>query len=463
METNLTKISDVEFEFEIRAPAEDLKPELDKALKMQRSQTQAKGFRPGKVPISLVRKLYGEALAFGVAEKHVQQIYETQILENDDYDLVGQPTLTELDYKLDTDLRAVIRFGTRPAVELADLSSVTVEKLKVDVSEEDLDEQLESFRRSRADLTPTDEPAGDEDQIIFDLQELDLETDAPIIGRRDEGREMFLDDEMPAAWKEALHGRKAGDNFRADIPHGEGEHSHIHRYDITVHEVKNRELPELTDESVAELTDGNMETVDELRDRLKEELSRQVDEQSRSEFESMIVEKVLDLHAFPVPAQAVDLYLDSFVQDVKRRNEDKLPEDFDETAFRERTYPEAEKQARWMFIRDQIIELNSLSVSDEEIDAHFEEMSTSDELPAEMMRRYYDQLGMTDNLSQQLLSRKVFAWLADQIQVEELEYDAYVEAMQARNEASADQPADDQSIDDQPLPDAEESAADEGA
>ena len=111
METTLTKISDVEFELEIRAEAEELKPELDKALKIQRGRTQAKGFRPGKVPMSLVKKLYGEALAYGVAEKHVQEVYEKELLDNDDYAIIGQPTLTELDFSLDSDLRAVIQFG----------------------------------------------------------------------------------------------------------------------------------------------------------------------------------------------------------------------------------------------------------------------------------------------------------------------------------------------------------------
>lgn len=435
METTLTKISDVEYELEIRAEAEELKPELDKALKIQRGRTQAKGFRPGKVPMSLVKKLYGEALAYGVAEKHVQEVYEKELLDNDDYAIIGQPTLTELDFSLDSDLRAVIQFGVRPEFELEDLSTISLPKLKVNVTEDEIEEQLQAFRRSRADLVPTEEPAGEGDQVVFDSQELDLETDTPVIGMRDEAREVFLDDDLTAVWKDSLMGRKAGDTFRVDIPHGEGEHSHIHRFEISVREVKNRDLPDLDDETVAELTDGNMESVDELRERLTEELVNQTEQQSQKEFESGLIDRLLELHPIPVPRQAVDIYLDSYVEDLKRRNNNELPENFDEVAFRERSYKEAESQARWMLIRDHIIETESFEVSDEDLEAYFQKMETGEDFSAQMMRQYYDQLGMTDSLTQQLLNERIFEWLEGQVQVEELEFDDYVRAVEEERKA----------------------------
>ena len=115
----------VEFELEITATAEDLSPELDKALRVQKGRTTMKGFRPGNVPISLVKKVYGKSLAYGVAENAVQKTFEEKVLQDDEYDVLGQPTITDLTYEYEGDLRAVVKFGVRPDVEVKDFGGAT--------------------------------------------------------------------------------------------------------------------------------------------------------------------------------------------------------------------------------------------------------------------------------------------------------------------------------------------------
>jgi len=114
MQTTVNKISDVEYELEIKATAEDLSADLDKAIRSQRGSTTMKGFRPGHVPLSLVKRVHGKALAYGVAENAVQKTYETKVLKAEEYEVLGQPTITDLDYEYEGDLRAVVRFGVRP-------------------------------------------------------------------------------------------------------------------------------------------------------------------------------------------------------------------------------------------------------------------------------------------------------------------------------------------------------------
>ena len=439
MQTNVTQKGAVEYELEVTVSADDLKPEVDKVLRAQRTQTQAKGFRPGKVPLTMVKKLYGPALAAGVAEKKVQEIYNESILDNDAYDVVGQPVLAELDYEIDGDLRALVRFGTRPDVALADLSDVKVPRLKLDVDDELIEEQLEDFRRSNADLTPSEEAAGETDQVVFDIQEVDMETDTPVIGRREEDRQVFLDDtNLTEHWKTALLGRKAGETFRVNIPHGEGEHVHEHRYEISLKEVKNRELPELDDANVAEFTNDQFASLDDFRESIRKQISAQMDEQSRELFESNIMQRVLEQHDFELPGSAVSLYLDSFVEDVKQRNKGQLPDDFNEETFREESRSEAEQQTKWMFIRDAVIAQENIELAEEDIDAHFESMAAGEEFSPDILRKYYEQMGMLERINQQLLSRKVFAALAAKMQVEELDPEAYSERMNEQKDGEAE-------------------------
>jgi trigger factor len=431
MDTTVNQISPVEHELVVTASADELAPEVNKALRSQRAQTTTKGFRPGKVPLSLVKRMYGKAIAYTVAEKEVQNVFNEKVIENDEYNVVGQPLLTEMETDVDADLRAVIRFGTRPEVELQPLSDVTVPKLKADVSDDTVEEQIAEFRKSHAELTPTDEPAGETDQVVIDVQEIDRESNTPVVGKRHEDQELFLD-EVTEEWKAGLLGKKAGETTRVEISHGD---DHAHHYEVDVKEVKSRELPELDDALIAELTEDRFSSMDEFRDALRSEISTRSQDQARELFEGALVTVVLERHPIDVPFSAVDLYLDSFVEDVKNQNKGKLPSDFNEEHFRAANRHEAERQARWMFIRDRIIETNDIEVSDEDLEKHFDEQAADQPFDAATMRQYYDQLGITERIRQQLLSRKVFAHLEAEVTVEEHDADGFNDAMKSFNES----------------------------
>ena len=144
MQTNITEVQPAEFEMEITASAEDLAPKLKEALRAQRTQTSMKGFRPGKVPMSLVKKMYGRAIAYEIAERSIQETYEKEVLQSESYDVMGQPRLVALDYEdIDGEMQARIRFGVRPEFELKALSDETVTKLVHEVTSEDIDQEID--------------------------------------------------------------------------------------------------------------------------------------------------------------------------------------------------------------------------------------------------------------------------------------------------------------------------------
>ena len=437
MKTSINQISPVEYELEITAEAGDLEPEIKEAIRQQRAQTQLKGFRPGKVPLNLVKKMHGKALAYGVAEKKVQEVYQKEILTPDEYDVIGQPKLTELDYELDSDLRAVIRFGVRPEVELKDLSGEQLTRLERDVSDDDVEEQVERIRRDHADLVPVeDEPIAEDFQVIVDLQRVDESSNSPIIGEKEEDVTFYMDDErLNTELREGLLGKKSGDSFLVDLPHGEGSHVHTHRYRVTIKDTKRRELPEIDDAFVGEVSKDQLMSVDELREDLRKNIEEAWKQRSRELLDGHIVERMLELHDIEVPQSAVELFLDSFVEDVKRQNDGKLPEKFDATAFREANRGEAERQAKWMLIRDTFIEREGLEVNDADLDEYFETAAAQNkQLSPAILRQYYESMKMLEQVEQQILSRKAFAALADKFEIVGKDVDAFEEEMRARQE-----------------------------
>ena len=463
METTIKQVSPAEYELEIHATSEDLAPKLNHALKTQRAQANMKGFRPGKVPLSLVKKMYGQAIAYQVAEQRVQEIYEEEVLKAETHEVLGPPQLTRLDYELDSDLDATIRFGVRPEIELRDLSSEKLTKLVHPVTDEDVEGEIERLRSREADLVPLeDEAAGEEDEVTVDLQRLDEASGTPVIGEKEEDVAFFLNDpRLKDALRDALIGKKTDDTFRVNLPH-EGEHeedeapsalilpagtepskkSHTHAYQVTVKEVKRRELPELDDEFIQNVTNGEIEDEAAFRQTLQERLEEAWEARSREYLEARIVERMVELHPdVPVPDSVVEMYLDSFVQDVQQRSEGQLPPGFNVDAFRQANREEAERQARWMLLRDQVVKQEGVEVTDEDLDAHFEEQSSED-LPGEMLRRYYTSVpNLMGQLEQQILNKKVFDALAGQFELVEKDREALEAEIEARRAAEESEEA----------------------
>src|SRR5690606_11231607 len=138
-------------------------------------------------------------------------------------------------------------------------------------------------------------------------------------------------------------------------------------------EIKRRDLPELDEELIKKVTNGLAENVEDLRKILREELEQSWKFEIQRALTNTVIDQMLELHPIPVPESLVNSFLDSYVEDVKSRNNGRLPEDLDEDAFREVNRSEAERQARWMLIEDRIVETEKLEVTDEDRKAYIEE------------------------------------------------------------------------------------------
>ena len=448
MQTTIKQVGPVEYELDIQATAEDLAPEFNKALRAQRTRTQLKGFRPGKVPLSIVKKMYGEAIAFGVADKSVQEIYEDLVIDSDEHDVLGHPKITALDYEMDGDLHAVIQFGVRPDIEMQALDGETVDTLAHEVDDEEIDNEIDYILEEKADLAPVeDEPIAEADLVLFDLQEVDAATRTPLIGKRDADQHIQRadpsrdDSPLMSAFREAAIGAQPGAvvsfHFEHDKAHDGLVESveHAHFFEATIKEVKRRDIPELDDDFVQEITNDRLDTVAAFRDEVRKQIEESWKQRAREFLEGNIVERMLALHEVPVPESVIDLYLDSYLEDLKQRNQGELPENFPVEAFLQANRGEAEKQARWMLLRDAFINAEGLDVEDEDLDAFFEQEAEKDEnFTPENLRQFYVQMRLMDTLEQRLLNQKIFDLLAGRFEVVEKDLET-VEREQAERRA----------------------------
>jgi trigger factor len=313
------------------------------------------------------------------------------------------------------------------------------------VSEDDVEDEIERLRTREADLLPVeDEPAGDTDYVSIDLQRIDPQTDTPIIGDKDEDLTFFLDDDrLKEELREAIVGKEAGTTFRVRLPQapspqqGESSGEQEERlYEVRLNDVKRRDLPPVDSEFVRRVTEGDFDDPEAFRQEIRDQLEEAWSERSREMVQAEIVDTVLDLHAVPVPESIIEMNLDQFVQQVEQQNDGDLPDDFDEEAFRQRNRGDAEKQGRWMLIRDEIIEQYDLEASDEDVQAFFAEQAQGDDqVSTEQIEQFYRQMPqMMEQVKQKVLSDKVYDLLLDEMEVEEKSREEFEEEMQQRQQ-----------------------------
>lgn len=444
METTITQATPVEYEFNVQATAEELEPKLRQALQAQRSQMDMKGFRKGKVPMNLVKQMHGKAIGYKIAESYVQEAFENEMQENDEVEAMGRPMLTELDYELDGDLKATIRFGVRPEIELKDLSEEELSMLDHEVTDDDVESEVRRLQSDRADLIPVDdEEAEEEDFVNIDLQRIDAETDTPIIGDKEEEMTFFLDDDrLRDELRESIIGTKAGDTFRVELPPGEPAQAgadaptETRVYEVVVNDVKRRDMPEIDDAFVEEITDGEFDNPDDFRAEIRERLKEAWTDRAREMVQGDIVDRMLELHPVPVPESVVEMYLESFENQVKEQNDGDLPDDFDREHFRNQNRDDAERQSRWMLVRDKVIEEAGLEVTDEDLQAFYEKQAANQEgLTVEQLQQFYSQMPqMEERVRQQVLSEKVYDHLIDAFDTKRKSLEEFEDELKAKHE-----------------------------
>jgi trigger factor len=240
-------------------------------------------------------------------------------------------------------------------------------------------------------------------------------------------------------------GKKSGDTFRVELPkehpahsHQGHQHDHDHEerlYEVRVNDVKERDLPPVDEAFVRRATENEFEDPEAFRDEIRRQLQESFDEQAREMVQGEIIDKMLELHPVPVPESVIESYLDSFVKQVEEENDGEMPDDFDEEHFRNRNRRDAEKQGRWMLIRDKIIEEEDIEVSDEELQEFFTEQAEGDDsVSAQQIEQFYRQMPrMMDRVKQQVLSDKVYDLLIERFDVQKKSREEFQEEMEEQH------------------------------
>jgi len=375
-------------------PATEFNAEIETRLKKLSRTVKADGFRPGKVPMSVVAQRYGYSVQYEVMNDKVGEAFFSAANEAQ-LRVAGQPTITEKDGAPEGQMAFDAVFEVFPEVKIGDLATAEVEKVSAATTDEAIDRTLDILRKQRRSFAQRAQGAAaeDGDRVTVDfVGKIDGE---PFDGGKAEDFPFVIaEGQMLPEFETAVRGMKLGESktfplaFPADY-HGKDVAGKTADFMVTVKKIEAAHLPEVNEQLAKSLgvADGS---VDGLRADIKKNLEREIKFRLNARNKQAVMDALLAKSELDLPKASVQAELDRMIEsaraDLKARgmkDVEKLP--MPEDGFR----PQAERRVRLGLVVAELVKAAKLQATPEQIKAQVEELAASYEKPEEVVRYYY--------------------------------------------------------------------------
>ncbi|MDQ3060219.1 MAG: trigger factor [Pseudomonadota bacterium] len=393
MAVTVENLEKLERKMTLTLPLNTIQSEVDSRLKKLARTVKMDGFRPGKVPMSVVAQRYAYSVHYEVMNDKVGEAFAVAANEAK-LRVAGQPRISEKDGAPEGELAFDAIFEVYPDVKIGDLATAEVEKISAEVNDAAIDKTLDILRKQRRTFAQraADAPAQDGDRVTIDFEgKIDGETFAG--GKAEAFQFLVGEGQMLKEFEDAVRGMKAGESktfplsFPADY-HGKDVAGKQADFLVTVKKIEAANLPEVDDAFAKSLGIADA-TVEGLRSDIKKNLEREVKfrllaRNKTAVMDALVASAELDLPNASVQAELARL-IENARADLKQRgmkDADKAP--IPEDIFR----PQAEKRVRLGLVVAELVRSNELQAKPEQLKAHIEELAASYEKPEEVVRWY---------------------------------------------------------------------------
>lgn len=416
MDVSVKDLTEVEKEIHIHIENEELLPYFDKAYKEYAAKVELKGFRKGKAPMHLVKNMFGESIEYNSLDTVASDIFRAAANERE-IRPIGDPVLTDIDYKRGQFLTFKVKFEIRPEFELKKYKGLNFDKLVHKVDDKEIDEEILRLRKSHSTTAETTEAEDEEHIVTADIQQID-ETGNPLIGKKDADTRIYLASEtIYAEMKEALLKSKTGDVKRVTLEREHDGKKEVDIIDITVKKIEKVIIPPFDDDLVKKISKNKVTSTGEFIGQLRLDIENYWHEQSDRKLADTVMSEIVRHHEFTVPESLVRSILDSFIDDLKNRYpEKKLPPDFKEEEYREKNRSYAVFQARWFLIREKILKTENIGFEENDMVALAEIESPRYNIGKERLIEFYKN---SKSVQERILSDKLMSFLKNNSKITE--------------------------------------------
>jgi trigger factor len=393
MAVQVETLEKLERRITLTLPATTINGEVESRLKKLARTVKADGFRPGKVPMSVVAQRYGYSVQYEVVNDKVGQLFD-QATREAQLRVAGAPRITQSDKAQEGALAFDATFEVYPDVQIADLSAADLERVSTEVTDAAIDRTVEILRKQRRSfgLRSAGEGTGEGDRVTIDF-EGKIDGEAFAGGQAADFQFVVGEGQMLEQFDQAVRGMKVGESktfplkFPADYQGAEVAGKEAD-FLVTVKKVEAGNLPEV-DDAFAKALGIKEGTVEALRADVKKNLEREVKFRVLARNKAAVMELLARTATLDVPNALVAAESDRLVEQMRANLKERGFKDADKLPIPAENFTQqAERRVRLGLAVAELVRANGLQARPEQLQKHIEELSQSYEKPAEVMRWY---------------------------------------------------------------------------
>src|SRR5215831_18984718 len=409
-------------ELELEIPAEEVTKASEKVAKEFMKVARVPGFRPGKAPISLIKRRFADEIKGEVLQTLVPETVEKAVAEQK-LTPISQPQVDKLEFNEGQPVKFRASFDVLPEFALSNYKNLQIEMPEMTITDQEANKALAEMQQRAAAFAPVEGRAVQNDDFV----------QVKLRGTPEGGGDPLQADsvlchvgaeETMEPFNEHLRGANIGDhkdfdvNYPVDYPDAKLAGKLFH-YSVDVLGIKTKKLPELNDEFAKDVSEAA--SLDELKTKIREGLEHERDHRQKDLQREKIIGELVKLHDFPVPESLVehqmDVRLERVVRSLAQQGVDPRAVNVDWVSLRRRQEDRAKDDVKAELIIDRIATEEKIDVTDEEVDHELEHMAGHSGESAEAIHARLTKQGALDRMKAKLRSDKTIDWLAQNASV----------------------------------------------
>ena len=419
MEATTAQVNELERRVDLSIAIADVEKEMDQRLKRMGKNVKMAGFRPGKVPFSMVKQMHGDQARHEVLSEELDRVFGEAVTAQK-MRVAGYPRIEPKTTESTTHLEFSAVFEIYPEITLGDMSAAEVERPVLEVSAAEIEKTLDILRKQRVSYEDADRAAAKEDRVVIDF--LGKKDGVPFQGGEAKdypfvlGQGMMLPD-----FENAVEGAKAGESKTFDLAFPADYHAadlagQTVQFEITVKQVQAPKLPELDAEFAIGMgiADGD---VTKMRAEIETNLKREVKRRIEGKLKDQVMEALIKTNPIAVPSALVDMEIQRLMQSARQDMEQRGMKVSDMPIQPEWFADQAKRRVTLGLILAEVVKAEKLHATPEQVRAMVEEGAQSYEQPEEVIRWYYAQPQRLQEVEGVAIENNVVEWVLSKAKV----------------------------------------------
>lgn len=438
MQVSVEATSGLERQLTVTVPAERVDNDVNKQVAQQARTRRMDGFRPGKVPPKVIKRMYGEAIRYDVLNRVVQESFFEAVQEQS-LQPAGTPSIEFKNDKEGEDFSYTATFEIYPEIELKDLSGVEIKKQTASIKPADITKMVETLQKQQSSWKETRGMAKDGFKVNIDFEGF-IDGEA-FEGGKAEGQDLVLGSgQMIPGFESGIEGHKKGDEFDIEVTFPEDYSAEnlkgkVATFKIKLNNVEKAELPELNEEFFARF---GVEAADQaaFEEEVSKNMAREMNQALKNKLKTQVFDALIAANEIDVPAALVEDEVKNLAQQAVQQfggNAQIDPSTLPKELFED----QAKRRVLIGLLVQEVIKANALKPEDARVDAMLAEIADSYQDPQEVIEYYKSNQEMLNQVRSLVLEEQVVDQLLSSAKVNEVEvsYEDAIKPAQAEEAA----------------------------